>query len=192
MAVQLLRRKFTIAEYYQMATAGIFLANDRVELMAGEIIEMSPIGSRHAACVDRLNRLFNRLLANQVIVRVQNPIRLSDRSEPQPDLTLLQPRSDFYAEGHPQPSEVLLLVEVSDTRLGCAIGRSPAPKAIAKPNKILVNVGFPLLFQPNLRLWYSVLFRGLYLLDRDLSPWRVSAIDISLKAMCFTYLQSAV
>jgi len=113
--VQLLRRKFTIAEYYQMAEAGIFLANNRVELIAGEIIEMSPIGSRHAACVDRLNRLFNRLLANRVIVRVQNPIRLSDRSEPQPDLTLLQPRPDFYAEAHPQPAEVLLLVEVSDT-----------------------------------------------------------------------------
>ncbi len=115
MALQLLRRKFTIAEYYQMAEAGIFLANDRVELIAGEIIEMSPIGSRHAACVDRLNRLFNRLLASRVIVRVQNPIRLSDRSEPQPDLTLLQPRPDFYAEAHPQPAEVLLLVEVSDT-----------------------------------------------------------------------------
>jgi len=115
MAVQLLRRKFTIAEYYQMAEAGIFLANDRVELIAGEIIEMSPIGSRHAAGTIRLTRLFSRLIGDRAFLSVQNPIRLSDRSEPQPDLTLLQLRPDFYAQGHPQPAEVLLLVEVSDT-----------------------------------------------------------------------------
>ena len=115
MAVQLLRRQFTVAQYHQMVKAGILTEDDRVELIEGEIIEMSPIGRRHAACVDRLNRLFGDRLRDRAIVRVQNPVQLSDRAEPQPDIALLQPRADFYESGHPQPQDILLLVEVADT-----------------------------------------------------------------------------
>jgi Uma2 family endonuclease len=115
MSIQLLRRRFTVEQYHQMAEAGILTENDRVELLDGEIVEMSPIGRRHAACVDRLNRLFGSRLGERAIVRVQNPIELSDRSEPQPDIVLLQPREDFYEAGHPQPQDILLLVEVADT-----------------------------------------------------------------------------
>jgi Uma2 family endonuclease len=96
-----------------MMEAGILSESDHVELIDGEVIEVSPIGSRHAACVDRLNRLFNKL--EDVIVRVQSPIRLDDFSEPQPDITLLRLRPDFYAQGHPAPSDVLLVVEVADS-----------------------------------------------------------------------------
>ena len=96
-----------------MMEAGILSESDHVELIDGEVIEMSPIGSRHAACVDRLNKLLNKL--DQVIVRVQNPIRLDDFSEPQPDITLLRARDDFYAQGHPLPSDVLLVIEVADS-----------------------------------------------------------------------------
>lgn len=115
MAVQLLRRQFTVAQYHQMVEAGILTEDDRVELIEGEIIEMSPIGRRHAACVNRLIRLFTNHLGDRVIVAAQNPVQLSDRSEPQPDITLLQPRADFYESGHPQPQDILLLVEVADT-----------------------------------------------------------------------------
>ncbi|WP_233258222.1 Uma2 family endonuclease [[Phormidium] sp. ETS-05] len=116
MSVQLLKRKFTIDQYHQMAENGIFAPSDRLELIQGEIIEMSPIGSRHAAWVDRLNQLFNRRLPESTIVRVQNPISLGDnQSEPQPDITILAPRSDFYLNAHPQPQDILLLVEVADT-----------------------------------------------------------------------------
>lgn len=115
MSIQLLRRRFSLEEYHQMAEAGILTENDRVELLDGEIVEMSPIGRRHAACVDRLNRLFGSRLAEKAIVRVQNPVELSDRAEPQPDIALLQPREDFYEAGHPQPQDILLLVEVADT-----------------------------------------------------------------------------
>src|SRR5262245_37141744 len=115
MAVQVSRRLFTVDEYYQMAQAGILHEDDRVELIEGEIIETAAIGSRHAACVDRLNQLFSGRVAGRAIVRVQNPIRLSQRSEPQPDLALLRPRADFYATGHPGPQDVLLVVEVADT-----------------------------------------------------------------------------
>jgi hypothetical protein len=97
-----------------MAEAGIFSEDDRVELLEGEIVAMSPIGSRHAACVDRLTQHLVVQVGRRAIVRVQNPIRLGEYSEPQPDLALLKSRPDFYAEAHPGPEDVLLIVEVAD------------------------------------------------------------------------------
>ena len=113
--MQLLRRKFTIEQYHKMAESGILTEDDRVELIRGEIVEMSPIGRRHAACVRRLVKLFSEKLSQRAIVDTQNPVELSDRSEPQPDVTLLQPHPDFYEAGHPQPEDIFLLVEVADT-----------------------------------------------------------------------------
>jgi Uma2 family endonuclease len=113
--MKLLTRRFTVTQYHQMNEAGILTEDDRVELMNGEIIEMSPIGRRHAACVDRLNYLLGNLLTTKVIIRVQNPLILDNLSEPQPDISLLKPRADFYESGHPQPSDVLLLIEVADS-----------------------------------------------------------------------------
>lgn len=115
MAVQILRKKFTVGQYHQMIESGILTDRDRVELIKGEIIEMSPVGRRHAACVDRLTELFILRLASRAIVRTQNPIRLSNDSEPQPDLTLLRRRDDFYETGHPKPEDIFLVIEVSDT-----------------------------------------------------------------------------
>ncbi len=106
------RRAFTRDEYYRMADAGILSENDRVELLEGEIVRMTPIGSPHAASVDRLNALFVRRLGDRAIVRVQNPIVLDRHSEPQPDLTLLKPRADYYRGEHPRPEDILLVVEV--------------------------------------------------------------------------------
>lgn len=114
MATQLLRRLFTVKEYHQMAEAGILTEQDRVELIRGEIVQMSPIGRRHAACVARITQLFNQRLGNMAIVWPQNPITLQDNSEPQPDITLLTPRPDFYESGHPQASDIFFLVEVAD------------------------------------------------------------------------------
>lgn len=98
-----------------MIESGILTDRDRVELIKGEIIEMSPVGRRHAACVDRLTELFVLRLTSKAIVRTQNPIRLSDDSEPQPDLALLRRRNDFYETGHPKPEDIFLVIEVSDT-----------------------------------------------------------------------------
>lgn len=117
MTVQILRKKFTVHQYHQMIETGILTDRDRVELFKGEIIEMSPVGRRHAACVDRLTELFILRLASKAIVRTQNPIRLSDDSEPQPDLAILRRRDDFYAAGHPQPQDIFLVVEVADTTI---------------------------------------------------------------------------
>jgi len=98
-----------------MIEAGVLKEDDRVELLNGEIIEMSPIGPRHASHVDRLNELLSAKLRKVAIVRVQSPILLSDYSEPQPDLTLLKRRVDFYVSGHPTPSDVFVVIEVSDS-----------------------------------------------------------------------------
>ena len=114
MSVAVSRRLFTVDQYHEMACAGILSEDDRVELLDGEIVEMSPIGSRHSACVNRLTKVLDRQIGETAILSVQNPIRLGPRSEPQPDLALLRPRPDFYANAHPGPKDVLLIIEVAE------------------------------------------------------------------------------
>lgn len=118
MLMQLDKVRFSVDRFEQMTEAGIFSEDDRIELIEGELIKMSPIGTRHAACVDRLNYLLVKSLSDLVIVRVQSPIILGQYSEPEPDLTLLKPRKDFYVNRHPGPTDVKLIVEVSDKSLG--------------------------------------------------------------------------
>ncbi len=104
MALQPTKRRFTVAEYHQMAQAGILGEDDRVELIDGEILEMTPIGRRHAGCVDCLAHFFYRSLGQAAQIRVQGPVRLTEHSEPQPDIAVLRPRPDFYRSGHRRPS----------------------------------------------------------------------------------------
>jgi len=115
MSRKLAKRWITADEYERMGEAGVFPPDARLELIEGGIYEMSPIGSPHAACVDALALLFNEAAKRQFIVRVQSPIRLNDFSEPQPDVTLLRWRDDFYRKAHPTPADVLLVIEVADT-----------------------------------------------------------------------------
>jgi Uma2 family endonuclease len=109
----LAKRWITADEYERMGEAGIFPPDARLELIEGEIYEMSPIGSPHASCVTFITYVLNQL-GRDFQVRVQNPIRLNDFSEPQPDVALLRWRDDFYREAHPTPEDVLLVVEVAD------------------------------------------------------------------------------
>jgi Uma2 family endonuclease len=115
MSVEIARHSFTVDEFERMGEAGIFPPAARLELIEGEIVEMSPIGSPHAACVKFLSRLFNELFGKDMLVGTQDPIRLNDFSEPQPDVALLRWRDDFYRSAHPTPADVLLVVEVADT-----------------------------------------------------------------------------
>ena len=98
-----------------MGETALLPAELRTELIKGEIIDMSPINSLHAAAVKRLNRLLSRVLGDTVLLSVQDPIAISEYSEPQPDIAVLNFRADFYAEGHPQPEDILLVVEVADS-----------------------------------------------------------------------------
>ncbi len=101
-----------------MGEAGILGIDDRVELIEGEIVRMSPIGSRHAACVRRLTALFSRRFGTRAGVSVQNPVQLGRRSEVQPDVAVLRPRADAYAQQHPGAADILLIVEVTDSSAG--------------------------------------------------------------------------
>ncbi len=111
------RHRLTVWEFHRMGEAGIFHEDDRVELIDGEIIDMAPIGSRHAGTVMELNRALVRAVGDRAVVLVQSPIVLPQHSEPEPDLALLRPRPDFYRSAHPEPDDVLLVVEIADTTL---------------------------------------------------------------------------
>lgn len=100
-----------------MGRAGIFSPEERVELVCGEIIKMSPIGERHAATVNVLDELVRERLGRSVTISVQNPVLLDNFSAPQPDILVLKRRDDFYRHAHPRPEDVLLIIEVSDATL---------------------------------------------------------------------------
>ena len=110
------RYRLTVTEYHRLGENGIFDEDSRVELIEGDLIAMPPIVCQHAGHLDCIARLFFRQVT-QGIVRVQSPIQLDDHSEPQPDLTALRYREDFYTHSHPRPEDVLLLIEVSDSTL---------------------------------------------------------------------------
>ena len=111
------RHRYTVADYYRMGDAGILAPDARVELIDGEVIDMAPPGHPHAGTVDQLALALSSALSGRAHVRVQNPLRLDDHSEPQPDVSVLRRRPDFYKSGHPRPRDTLLVVEVADTSL---------------------------------------------------------------------------
>ncbi|MDB9508344.1 Uma2 family endonuclease [Microcystis aeruginosa CS-338/01] len=117
MSLSLITRKFTVEEYEKMANEGIIKPDEKVELIRGEIIKMSPMGTHHAASIYRLTQLFYRKFGDLILLGVQNPIRLNNNSQPEPDLSLLIPRSDFYVAAYPCPQDIYLIIEVSDSTL---------------------------------------------------------------------------
>lgn len=134
MAKALVRHPFSVSDYHRMAETGILAPDARNELINGEVVQMAPIGSRHFACVNRLDQLLQRVAGKQAIVSVQGPIVLDEHSEPQPDIALLVPRADYYATQLPGPSDTLLVIEVSDTTLAYDLGvKAPRYSAAGVP-----------------------------------------------------------
>jgi Uma2 family endonuclease len=117
MRIEAEKKLFTVDDYYRMAETGIIGPEERVELIQGEIVKMSPIGDRHAACVIRANRLFTGLLQGKATIGSHTPAQLTDYSEPEPDLVILKLRADDYFAKKVHAEDVLLLVEVSDSTL---------------------------------------------------------------------------
>jgi Uma2 family endonuclease len=117
MSVDVVRRLFTAEQFFQMIATGILTKHDHVELLEGEILEMTPIGRSHAACRANLIRMFILGIDGRGIVWSPGTIRLSDRSAPQPDLAVLRPNPRKYRDAYPIPDDVLLLVEISDSSL---------------------------------------------------------------------------
>ena len=111
------RHRISVEHYYRMAEAGLFAPDERVELIDGEIVDMPPMGTRHAAKLSRLVEILSAAVGDRGIVRVQLPLRLGDASEPQPDIAVVVPRADYYEQHHPSGPDTLLAVEISDTTL---------------------------------------------------------------------------
>ena len=111
------RHRITVHDYHRMAKVGLLAPDARVELIEGEIIDMAPIDKTHTSIVDQLTRLFVRAVGDDAIVRVQGSVRLSQMSEPEPDLVLLKPRQDFYRHEFASAADTLLIIEVSDSTL---------------------------------------------------------------------------
>lgn len=114
MAAHVTLRPISVNEYARMREAGILAEDDRVELIAGEIRQMSPIGPLHASIVRRLTKLLNDLVGAIASISVQNPIQLDDYSEPLPDIAILKLRADDYASQHPTGQDTLIVIEVAD------------------------------------------------------------------------------
>ena len=116
------RHRISVDAFHRMGEAGILGAANRVELIDGEIIDMSPIGALHAAIVARLSSYFSQRLGGAAVVWCQNPVRLDDTSEPESDIAILRPRPDFYMTAIPGPTDMLLVIEVADTSLAYDLG----------------------------------------------------------------------
>jgi Uma2 family endonuclease len=108
--------RFTVDEYYRMIDLGLLKDYEKAEIIEGELIQKMPIGDKHASVVNRLNRFFSRNVSDDILVSVQNPLRLTEHSEPEPDFVLAD-LTKYDGKRHPRPAEVLLVVEVSDTTL---------------------------------------------------------------------------
>lgn len=109
--------RFTVEEYHRMAEAGIFREDDRVELIDGHVVRMTPIGPGHAGCVDDLARVFMRRAGDAVTVRVQNPVVLGPHAEPEPDIAVVERRAEGYRTNHPSAADILLIIEVAELSL---------------------------------------------------------------------------
>ena len=110
------RLRFSVDEYYKMIELGMLKDYEKAEIIEGELIQKMTIGDRHAAIVNVLNRFFVKNVSDEVLVSIQNPLRLSDYNEPEPDIVLAD-LTKFDGKRHPRPEETLLIVEVSDTTL---------------------------------------------------------------------------
>jgi Uma2 family endonuclease len=139
MDVPVLKRLITVEEFHRMGDAGVFPPEERIELIDGEILSMTPRGPRHAGCVNRLTRRLVPKLGGILQLTPQNPIILNDTTEPQPDIVLVRARADDYSQAHPRPQDVVLVVEVADSsaeydrRIKLPRGRPRRPAQPAGP-----------------------------------------------------------
>ena len=140
MASVLPRHAFSVQEWEEMGRLGLFDEDARMELLDGEIVDMAPIGARHQDCVNRLADPLWRLVAAEAVVQVQGPIRLGERSEPQPDVALLRRRPEGYADALPTPPDVLLVAEVADASLASDRAKSVLYAASGIPECWIVDL----------------------------------------------------
>lgn len=141
--------KWTIDEYHQMISADV-LCSRKVELLKGEIVEMSPEGEPHAYCSDEAGEYLARLLGNLAKIRQAKPITLPNDSEPEPDIAIVQRLGREYREHHPYPENIFWLIEYSNSSL---------EKDLEIKSKIYAEAGIQEYWVVNLKKLYLVVFR---------------------------------
>lgn len=157
MAVEFTRRAFTIHDYARMRESGILTEDDRVELIDGEIRNMSPIGPHHAAIVTKIVKFLMNQVNDEAIISPQNPVQLNDYTEPQPDIAVLYYRDDYYAQALPSADDILILIEVADTTLKYdREEKIPRYAQAGIPEAWIVNLGEQLIEQ------YTLPVKGQY------------------------------
>ena len=117
MVTETSKRLFTADEYQRMGQAGILQEGDRVELIRGQVVEMSPIGPPHNGAILRATQALVRIVGERALVGIQGSVRLDLYDEPQPDIYLLRPKDDYYASRHAGPADIFLIIEVADSSL---------------------------------------------------------------------------
>ncbi len=129
---QVPRHRLTVADYHRLAEAGILGEDDRVELLEGQLVDMSPVGPRHALAVDALMEMLTAAVAPPIRVRVQNPVTLDGGTEPHPDIAVVRRPWKGYPQAHPGPDDIVLVVEVSDSSLAIDRGAKRTLYALAR------------------------------------------------------------
>ena len=135
-------RRFTVSDYHRMIEVGILTEDERIELMDGVILKMNPKRTRHSVVTNLITARFYRLVPEgEALLRGQDPILLTDNTEPEPDVVVVKPREDAYLSAHPSPSDVFLVIEVSDTTLEFDKGvKLPRYAASGIPEVWIVNL----------------------------------------------------
>ncbi len=182
-ATNLQKKLLSCDDYHRMIASGIINSDEKIELLNGELLIMSPVGPNHGSIVNRLNHILNRHIGSLGIVSVQNPITIAPHSEPEPDIAILKPRDDFYFDAHPVPADVILLIEVSDTTLA----KDQQTKALVYAEAQIDNYWIVNLQEKQLEV-YSQPVKGRYKLREIYLPGekiKLVALDIEIKFETF-------
>lgn len=140
-AARMPQHRFNVDEYHRMGETGVLSEDDRVELIEGVVVEMAAMGTRHAGCMRVVDGLLHAQLGNTAVVSSQLPLRIGEYGEPEPDVAVLRWREDRYADVHPTPSDVLLVVEIADTSLAYDRGiKLPMYARAGIPEAVLIDL----------------------------------------------------
>lgn len=184
MAVQILQHRFTVSDYHRMRDSGILGEDDRVELIDGEIREMSPIDPIHAATVKRLSHHLFTAVGQRAILSVQDPVELNDQSEPQPDLAILRWDDDFYEHHHPTAAAVLIVIEVANSSIDYdREEKLPRYAAAGIPEVWLVHIARQLVEQYTLPVGDDYTHRHIVKRGGRLTAQTVTGIELAVDSI---------
>ncbi len=139
--VQISKKLFNVDDYYKMGESGILKDDARVELINGEVFSKSPISSFHSGVINLITRKLLSALGDKANISIQNPIRLNEYSEPEPDIAVAKFKKDAYRKSHPTPKDIFFLIEVADSSLNFdRVIKAPLYAKSGIPEYWIVNI----------------------------------------------------